>query len=170
MSTERYIETLLQKYRQAPGFPFDNWVTDQVSAYALLNLWDEIFRVASGDAASNFRATAELRYDPDAMIYDVQTADFRKRFNVFHKADGGDFAVLVSWSTTDLPDRSELGMSTDLDPDRLAAAFEMIRVWAKDPFETEDIQRGFALDDAFVARYADRFTFPPPLELDLEDD
>ncbi len=160
MSTVRYIEKLLKKYRQAPSFPFDDWCVNPVSAYALTNLWDDLFRVAAGEMSGSFVAAVDMPLDEDSHIYDVIRKDRRKRFNVRPQAEGGDFGLLVGWQNDTLPDRTELCFTTDLQPARLAAAFDMTREWLLHDIERSEIEKGFALNDAFVGRYADVFTFP----------
>jgi hypothetical protein len=169
MQTGTYIDLVLKKYQKAPGFPFDNWTMDSVSFYALMNLWDEIFRTAAGGQMSDFYiAVGEAKMDIDFNIFDVGTRDRTRRVNVHPEPDGGTFFVFAKPATDryapdllhlgELPDRSELGFATDLDRNRLIAAFEMIRTYTHTDLPT--LEAAEALHDRFVETYRHHFGFP----------
>ncbi len=168
MQTSTYIDLLLKKYQQAPSFPFDDWTTDSVSFYALMNLWDEVFRTAAGQMADFYSAYGEARMDIDFNIFDVGTRDKTRRVNVHPEPDGGVFFIFTKIATDgyspdrlhlgELPDRSELGFATDLDRDRLIAAFEMIRTYTHT--DLPDLDTADALGKTFTDTYKHLFGFP----------
>ena len=157
METERFIEPLVKKYQQAPGFPFLDWATDAVSFYALMNLWDDLFKTAAGTAAKEFEATLDVRMDPDSPIYDVTAPGLLRRVKVVPEPEGGTFHFLRSSDQPETGFRSELGFATDIEPRRLSAAFEITRAYMTTQIETEaDLA---TLDAQCVDAYADRFGF-----------
>jgi hypothetical protein len=168
MQTSTYIDLLLKKYRQAPSFPFDDWTADPVSFYALMNLWDEIFRTAAGQVSDFYIAGGDLQMDIDSLIFHVGTRDKTRRVNVHPEPDGGVFFILTKTATEgyapdrlhlgELPDRSELGFATDLDRNRLIAAFEMIRTYTHTDLPTLDAAD--ALGQQFIQTYKQYFGFP----------
>jgi hypothetical protein len=168
MQTSTYIDLLLQKYRQAPSFPFDDWTTDPVSFYALMNLWDELFRTASGQMSDFYLASHDAQMDIDFNIFDVDTRDKTRRVNIHPEPDGGTFFIFTKPATEgytqdrlplgELPDRSELGFATDIERNRLIAAFDMIRTYTHTDLATLDDAE--ALGRTFVAMYKQHFGFP----------
>jgi hypothetical protein len=168
MQTSTYIDLLLKKYRQAPSFPFDDWTTEPVSFYALMNLWDEIFRTAAGQLSEFYIAGGDAQMDIDSLIFHVGTRDKTRRVNVHPEPDGGVFFIFTKTATEgyapdrlhlgELPDRSELGFATDLDRNRLIAAFEMIRTYTHTDLPTLDAAE--ALGKQFVETYKQHFGFP----------
>lgn len=182
MHTSTYIDLLLKKYAQAPSFPFDDWTSEPVSFYALMNLWDDLFRTAAGSMSDFYLAIGDVHMDVDSRIFQVGTRDGTRRVNVHPEQGGGVFFVLAKQKTEgyaperlhlgELPDRSELGFATDIDRDRLIAAFEMIRTYTHADLATLDAAED--LHHQFAAAYKKHFGFPdydpfsePP---DNEDD
>jgi hypothetical protein len=165
METATYIGLLLKKYRQAPSFPFDDRATDPVSFYALMNLWDEIFRIAAGQTQAFYFGNDTVRMEPSSVIFDVSTRDKTRRVDVYPQPTGGDFFVAAKLATDGyapdllhlghLPDRSELAFQCDLDPARLAAAFDMIRTYTHASIVTADDVD--AMDAAFSSAYGKLF-------------
>jgi hypothetical protein len=181
MKTDTYIDLLLQKYRQAPTFPFDDWTEDAVSFYALMNLWDELFRVAAGRMSDFYMAIGDIQMDVDSRIFQVGTRDGTRRVNVHPEQGGGVFFVIAKQATEgyapdrlhlgELPDRSELGFATDIDRNRLISAFEMIRTYTHTELPT--LEAAEALHAEFVGKYKDHFGFPdynPFAQSDDDDD
>lgn len=168
MQTSTFIDLLLKKYRQAPSFPFDDWTTEPVSFYALMNLWDEIFRAAAGKTSDFYIAGGDAQMDIDSLIFHVGTRDKTRRVNVHPEPEGGVFFIFTKTATEgyapdrlhlgELPDRSELGFATDLDRSRLIAAFEMIRTYTHTELPTLD--DADALGQTFVKTYKQHFGFP----------
>ena len=158
MHSTKYIDTLLVKYRKAPGFPFHEWTSDPVQFYALINIWDEIFRTASGSEAADYEAGGDVKMDPDSLIYDVRRKDRTRRVAVYPEKEGGGFAILTSWGDDgSWPDRTELSLPMDLDRDRLCAAFEMIRHYVK--ADLPDFAAAEALQADFITKYRHMFGF-----------
>lgn len=56
-----------------------------------------------------------------------------------------------------LPDRTELMIVTDLDPNRLIAAFAMIRAYSH--ADIPDLEAGAALEKRFIATHRHHFGF-----------
>ncbi|MEM9871396.1 MAG: hypothetical protein AAF822_09065 [Pseudomonadota bacterium] len=139
MKTETFIDALLRKYQQAPNFPFHDWTTNSVSFYALINLWDELFKTAAGQQVVQFEALRDVEMDIDSLIYDVGTQDRTRRVSVYPEQDGGTFNLFFKEKTDgyrperahlgDLPDRTSLEFATDLQANRLVACFDIIRTY-----------------------------------------
>jgi len=167
MDTAPYIDLLLEKYRKAPSFPFTDWASNAVSFYALMNLWDDIFKTAVGQEAASYVAASDTKMDPDSLIYDARTPAGDKAVSVFAEESGGTFHVIWSPAKPDyvpdmahmgiLPDRTRLGFATDIERARLIAAFDIIRAYARSDIATEEDAKAF--DQACVARYAEVFGF-----------
>ncbi len=167
MTPETYIDRILQKYQQAPGFPFPDWHRDSVSFYALLNLWDDLFRTASGQAGTPYVATVDVKMDPDSNIYDVTTPQRDRRITVHPEPEGGTFFVLFNPATEGfspdqipegaLPDRTELGFAMDIERNRLIAAFNMIRAYTHS--DLTGAESAAAMQSLFEEHYASYFGF-----------
>jgi hypothetical protein len=170
MEIGTYIDLLLKKYRQAPSFPYDDWATDPVSFYALMNLWDEIFRSAAGQMSDFYIAQGDVRMDASSVIFDVTTRDKTRRVDIYAQPENGDFFLATKLQTDGyapellhlghLPDRSELAIQCDLDRDRLIAVFAMIRAYTHAGLPTLD--DADALGAAFEKTYRHLFRFPDP--------
>lgn len=165
MKPETHIDTLLRKYEQAPGFPFHDWTTNAVSFYALMSLWDEVFKTAAGQRASDFEALRDAQMDKDSLIYDVGTRDRTRRVNVYPEQNGGTFNLFFHGTTggdllgqNHLPDRSSLGFATDLQRDRLVACFEIIRAYLSTPLTQAEMVED--LDAALIKSFRHVFGFP----------
>lgn len=152
MQTQRFIDLLLKKYRQAPDFPMLDWTTNPVSFYALMNLWDELFKTAAGGAASVYVAYGDVEMDEDSNIFRVEHPDGSKLITVYPEPKGGTFHILKRSSGG-----YELGFATDLDPARLTAAFEIIRAFIRANL-TED-GAAQALEKHLVETYHHHFGF-----------
>jgi hypothetical protein len=168
MQASTYIDLLLRKYRQAPNFPFDDWTTNSVSFYALMNFWDELFRTAAGQLSDFYTANSDVKMEEFGFILDTGTRDKTRRVTIQPEREGGVFFIGTKRATDnyapdllhlgELPDRSELGFATDLDCNRLIAAFEMIRTYTHTDLPTLDDAE--ALDRQFVETYKHLFGFP----------
>lgn len=158
MTTHGYIDLLLKKYRNAPGFPFPDWTTDPVSFYALMNLWDEIFKTAAGTLAAGYAAGSETRMELDSLIYDLVNPAEGKRIAIHPEPEGGTFHLFSKTTDEGAVHRSELGFATDIQPDRLVAAFEIIRAYVR--ADLPDAAATEALDDRLVAEHKSVFGFP----------
>ncbi|WP_411840265.1 hypothetical protein [Paracoccus sp. ME4] len=166
MTPSSYIDLLLRKYRQAPQFPFDDWAQDPVSFYALINLWDEVFRTAAGERASDYVAMQDVRMDEFSPLCDVVTAGRDRHVTIRHAQEGGGFLLVSKAGDPDfrpenisvgaLPDRSWLDVSSDLDRERLCAVFEMVRDYVRTPLpalgQAEELERGFIIRHRAVFR------------------
>ncbi len=158
MTVANYVDTLLKKYRQAPGFPFEDWTRDPVQFYALVNIWDELFRVAAGNHSVDYMAGNDVVMDIDSLIYDVRKNDRTRRVAVYPEKEGGSFAILTSRGDGDYwPDRTELSLPTDLDRDRLCAAFEMIYRYVR--ADLNDFSSAEDLQAEFIRKYRHLFGF-----------
>lgn len=167
MITSKYIDTLLKKYRKIPGFPFQEWTRDSVQFYALINIWDEIFKTAAGAEADHYEAASDVKMDPDSLIYDVRRKDKTRRIAVYPEKDGGGFAILTSRGDEEYvshgadsgywPDRTELSLPTDLNTERLCAAFEMIRLYVR--ADLPDFAASESLQANFITKYRNIFGF-----------
>ncbi|PZO65518.1 MAG: hypothetical protein DI498_09435 [Paracoccus denitrificans] len=159
MTPSSYIDLLLKKYRQAPQFPFDDWAESPVSFYALINLWDEVFRAAAGERASDYVAMQDVSMDEFSPLYDVVTAGRDRHVTIRHACEGGGVLLVSKKGDTNfrpedipvgaLPDRSWLDVSCDLNQDRLCAVFEMIRDYVRTPLPelgmAEELERRFII-------------------------
>ncbi len=150
MKIDAYISKLLEPYRKAPDFPLADWAENPVSFYAIVNLWDDIFRTAAGSAGDGWRAVGDARMDPDSFLYHVESGDGGRRLLISHAPDGGLFFVEDGRDAG-----TKLEIVCDLDEKRLAASFQMIRAFAA--AETEQLPD---LDATFVAAHAPHFGFP----------
>jgi hypothetical protein len=167
MQISTYIDLLLKKYQRAPSFPFHDWTTNSVSFYALMNLWDELFRTAAGQLSDFYIASGDVKMEEFGFILDIGTRDKTRRVTIQPEANGGVFFIGTKHATDhyapdllhlgELPDRSELGFATDLDRNRLIAAFEMIRTYTHTDLPTLDGAE--AMDRQFVDTYKRHFGF-----------
>lgn len=167
MNTAKYIDTLLRKYQKAPGFPFYEWTRDPVQFYALINIWDEIFRVAAGSEAARYEAGNDVKMDLDSLIYDVRRADKTRRIAVYPEKEGGVFAILTSRGDDEYdqygegsgywPDRTELSLAIDLDRNRLCAAFDMIQRYVRE--DLPDFSAAESLHADLITKYRHMFGF-----------
>ncbi|MEL7182041.1 MAG: hypothetical protein AAGK57_00195 [Pseudomonadota bacterium] len=165
MTPSSYIDRLIKKYRQAPQFPFDDWAEDPVSFYALINFWDDVFRTAAGETASDYAAMQDVSMDEFSPLYDVGTAKRDRHITIRHAREGGGFLLVSKAGDADfriedipigaLPDRSWLDVSSDMDRDRLCAVFEMIRDYVRTPLP--DLGLAEDLDRQFVVRHRAAF-------------
>lgn len=147
--------------------------TDPASRRALRALWEDIFKTAAQQMAPHYHPAAEVESDPDRPILNIVTQDFSRRINISASPQGGVFAVFTKHEddgytpeharhrllrpTSYLPDRTELMIATDLDPDRLIAAFAMIRAYTHADIPT--LEAGRALERQFIATYRHYFGF-----------
>ncbi|HHL2459782.1 TPA: hypothetical protein ACQ30S_004119 [Yersinia enterocolitica] len=186
MTPSSYIDLLLKKYRKAPQFPFDDWAEDPVSFYALINLWDEMFRAAAGEMAFGYVAMQDVSMDEFSPLCDVVTARRDRHVTIRHAREGGGFLLVSKAGDPDfrpenipvgaLPDRSWLDVSSDLERDRLCAVFEIIRDYVHTPLPdlglAEELERRFIirhraafrtdLDDPFESYDVEgRYVAPP---------
>lgn len=183
MSPEKYIDLLLQKYQQAPSFPFLDWTTNPVSFYALMNLWDELFKTAAGSEAEAYEAAVDVQMDIDSNIYDIRTKDRTRRFSVHPEPDGGTFFVIGKSGDAGYlsahpdsglwPDRTELGFATDIDRLRLIACFKIIRHYVAvkigTPSDAELLYKEYAANFRHVFGFPDYDPFAS-LNPDQADD
>jgi hypothetical protein len=163
-----YIDILLKKYQKAPSFPFDDWTTYSVSFYALMSLWDEVFRTAAGKLADFYVANGDAKMEEFSFILDIGTRNKTRRVTIQPETTGGVFFIATKPATEhyapdllhlgERPDRSELGFAADLDRNRLIAACDMIRIYTHT--DLPDIAAAEALDRHFVETYKHLFGFP----------
>lgn len=158
MNTETFIVRLLKKYGKAPSFPFDDWATDPVSFYALMNLWDDLFRVAAGSRAAGFSAVGDAIMDPESRIYEVMDSGAGIKVNVSHEKEGGTFYLYANEADYDFPFRVYLGFPTDLKSERLAACFDIIRDVLGDP--PRSVEEADTMQELLGRRYRHVFGFP----------
>jgi hypothetical protein len=168
MQSSTYIDILLKKYQKAPSFPFDDWTTYSVSFYALMSLWDEVFRTAAGKLADFYVANGDAKMEEFSFLLDIGTRNKTRRVTIQPETSGGVFFIAPKPATEhyapdllhlgELPDRSELSFATDLDRNRLIAAFDMIRIYTHTDLPSLDAAT--ALDQQFVATYQHLFGFP----------
>ncbi len=175
MTPSSYIDLLLKKYRQAPQFPFDDWAEDAVSFYALINLWDEVFRTAAGERASDYVAMQDVSMEEFSPLFDVVTARRDRHVTIRHAREGGGFLLVSKAGDADfrpedipvgaLPDRSWLDVSSDLDQDRLCAVFEMIRDYVRTPLPNLGLAE--KMEQRFIVHH--RAAFRTDLDDPFED-
>ncbi|WP_147253000.1 hypothetical protein [Thalassospira profundimaris] len=159
MTPETYIDTLLKKYKKAPGFPFKDWVVNPVSFYALINIWDELFSVAAGREKQGYKALGEAKQQKDSYVYQVYDPVSKKKFRVTYSENGGTFHVLTSVvdpGREDL-DEYELGFVVDLERDRLVCCFKMIQYYVSHSIKNENDRKD--MDQFFVDHYGKYFGF-----------
>jgi hypothetical protein len=168
MTPAPFIDLLLKKYQRAPGFPFHDWTTDSVSFYALMSLWDEPFRTASGQTTHFYFAIGDAKMDNDSLILDVALRDHSRRVSVHPEPDGGMFLITAKPQMDGyapdrihagyLPDRSHLSFASNIERGRLIAVFEMINTYTHAPLAT--LAMAEQLNDQFVGTYRHIFGFP----------
>ena len=180
MTPEHYIHRLLQKYQKYPGFPFDDWVQNAGSFYALINIWDEIFSVAAGEAKEKYKALGDAKQHPDSYIYQVCNSASRKKIRVTYSEYGGTFHVLsnVVDPGRENMNKYELGFVVDLERNRLVSCFNMIRYYVSNSIEGESDRED--MDNFFIDSYGEYFGFEdynpfnsplfPITEFEAEDD
>lgn len=177
MSPDLYIDTLLKKYRKAPSFPFEDWVENPVSFYALINIWDEIFSVAAGQKKHLYEAYGEVKRDIDSSVYQVIHKAERKKFEVTHEPIGGTFYLITHFDPFDSDDESKdmytLGIVSDLDRTRLICCFNIIRHFTHTPITCEADRK--EMENLFISSYSQYFKFPDydpfaPRDEDESDD
>lgn len=160
MTPDIYIDKLLQKYKQAPSFPFDDWVENPVSFYALINFWDEMFKTASGQQVSQYKSVGEVKQDPDSRIYMVIDEERNKKFYVMPDRNGGIFYLITNYYEEPYlpPEEYCLGVVADLDRTRLICIYNMIRHYVSNPISTDNDRK--KMDSAFIESYGKYFGFP----------
>ncbi|WP_298258166.1 hypothetical protein [uncultured Litoreibacter sp.] len=159
MTPHLFIDTLLEKYQQAPSYPFHDWVENPVSFYALINLWDDIFKAAAGKVALEFVAANELKQDPDSKVYSVVHDGMSRIMHVSHDAEGGLFFLAESQPSPDEDaplDRLEI--ISDISRPQLLASFQMLREFARADLSAPDARS--ALEQDFVIRFKSAFGYP----------
>lgn len=167
MTPDTYINTLLKKYQIAPSFPFDDWVENSVSFYALINIWDEIFKTAAGSHKGDYIALGDAQQDEYSFIYQVKHKAQNVVFVVtpswpaLETKVGGDFAVLHTVYPPELQpmdDKFELGVNSDLDRDRLVCLFQIVRQFTHDlPKNGEDVAQ---FNESMIAQFGRYFGYP----------
>lgn len=159
MTPHLFIDTLLEKYKQAPSYPFHDWVENPVSFYALINLWDDIFKAAAGKVALEFVAANEIKQDPDSKVYSVVHVGLSRIVHVTHDAEGGLFFLAESQPSPDenAPlDRLEI--ISDISRPQLIASFQMLREFIRADLSAPDAR--YTLEQDFVARFKSAFGYP----------
>ncbi|MEP3344969.1 MAG: hypothetical protein ABJN34_03755 [Litoreibacter sp.] len=159
MTPHPFIDTLLEKYKKAPSFPFHDWVENPVSFYALINLWDDIFKAAAGKVALEFVAANEIKQDPDSKVYSVVHLGLSRIVHVSHDDEGGLFFLSESQPgpDDDAPlDRLEI--ISDISRPQLIASFEILREFARADLSAPGARS--ALEKDFVARFKNAFGYP----------
>lgn len=160
MTPDTYVDTLLKKYQRAPSFPFKDWVENPISFYALINFWDEIFKSASSQGVEKYKAVGDVTQDKDSRIYMVINAEENKKFYVTPEREGGIFYLITNYVDDGGEPFEEycLGVSTDLDRDRLICSFHMIRHYSHNQIKDDADRR--QMDALFVDKYGKYFGFP----------
>lgn len=90
--------------------------------------------------------------DRDFSPLDVALRSREKRVAIYPEREGGGFTLAVKFATDnyradllhlgEMPDRSWFAISSDVDPVRLSAVFEMIRIYVHSPFTTLEAEEG----------------------------
>lgn len=123
--------------------------------------------------AQQYHVVPELQGDAEQAILHLVTRDWKRRIRLSTCPEGGSFAVFDKVGDEEytpenafheslrptgyLPDRTELNITTDLDANRLIAAFEMIRAYTH--ADIPNYQAALALDKQFIASYRHFFGF-----------
>lgn len=165
------VQAVLSQYQQLDGFPFLDWRRNPAHRSALKAFWQAIFKTATGQRAPQYLAEPDLERDPEQAILHLATHDWQRRIRLCACSGGGSFAILdkvgddeytpenafhgLLQPTGYLPDRTEFGIATDFDPNRLIAAFEMIRAYTH--ADIPNYKAGFALDKQFIASFQHLF-------------
>jgi hypothetical protein len=106
-----------------------------------------LFRAAAGRSARHYSSYSELPGHPDGPILGRATLDRRRFVRIVVFPDGHGFSVFWKWADDDfkpdraiharrnplgdLPDRTELSISTDLSRKRLHAVFHLIKAYTE---------------------------------------
>jgi hypothetical protein len=165
MQTEKYIHTLLNKYKLVPSFPFDDWCENSVSFYSLINLWDELFSSAAGPSKGDYLAIGDVFQNENSRIYQVYSISSKKKLYISHDKVGGIFFFGESSVNPEDPsdEMSEkkftyFEISTQITHEKLLAAYAMIKKFLQAPInDYDDVEQ---LDTEFVAQYAQYFGYP----------
>ncbi|OKH88352.1 hypothetical protein [Thalassospira sp. TSL5-1] len=164
MTPEHYIDRLLQKYQKYPGFPFDDWVQNAGSFYALINIWDEIFKASAGKLFADYVAYGDAQQDEYSFIYRVKHVKknavvwITPSWPALKTKIGGDGGILETVYPPEMQprdDKYELNINSDLDRDRLVCFFEMIRHFIHNlPENSVDVERH---NKMYIERYGKYF-------------
>lgn len=147
--------------------------TDPAPRCSLTEVFADIVSAAARQMEPHYHSAAEVESDPERPILDFVTQDFRRRISISVCPRGGAFGLFTKYAddgympehgmhallrpTGYLPDRTELMIVTDLDPDRLIAVFAMIRAYTHADIPT--LEAGTALERQFIATYRHQFGF-----------
>lgn len=170
------IDDLLTTYRGEPGFPFLDWTTNHHAFFRLINFWDQIFQLAAGRHAVEYKAEQEVTQDPFSPIYFVSNADGGKKICIWTGlTDDGQPDAAFFWGrypdldrpdpggetySSTLPDRYKLELACDFDATRVKACAQMIRAFTHADTSTAENQK--LLESAFEAQFRDYFPLPKP--------
>ncbi len=181
MQYDESLYAILDRYRQDPSFPFNDWVTSHHSFFCLINLWDEIFQLAHDVSEDTYTAVQDVTQDENSSVYFVRNADETKKIRIWHGlTEEGEPDVAFFWGRypdLDKPDAGGQGysatlegvymleISCDFDRTRLLAAAVMLYDFIHTDLSTHAKQ--IALEESFEERF--RRYFPLP-EMDFSDD
>ena len=187
MTPDRYIDTLLKKYQKAPSFPFHDWIENDISFYALINIWDEIFKNAAGKYADDYVALGDVEQDINSSIYQIKHKEKNIVFGVSPTSPscdsdvGGIFNLLHTFYSPELQpmdDKFELGIVCDLNRERLICLVHIIYHFTHNlPENYDELQQ---MNQMLIKKYGHHFGFPdynpfksplfPIQEEDFDDD
>lgn len=158
---------ILKNNQKTPSFPFDDWVENPVSFYALINIWDEIFRAASGKLSDDYVAYGDAEQDEYSFIYRVKHVKrnvvvwVTPSWPALKTKIGGDGGILETIYPPEMQpreDKYELNINSDLDRDRLVCFFMMIRHFTHNlPESSGDVVR---YNEMYIERYGKYFGYP----------
>lgn len=184
MRIEDKILNIRDRYQTDPGFPFLAWAKDPRSFFCLINFWDEVFQVAAGEHAAEYRATQDLEHDAASPVYFVTNTNGTKKLRIWTglvETGEPDVAFYFSrYPDLERPDADGqsysssregvymLEIACDFDSGRLVAASNMIYDFVRSDTSTEaNLQ---VLDQTFEARFRAQFPLPEALPFDDEND
>lgn len=168
MSTEHFIDSLIDEYAGVPGYPFPNWADERRQFEAVRAFFDVLFKAAAGKAYSNYENVMTPQMSADFSPYDVALIDRQKRVAFYPSAGATGFVLVTNFATDgfeagknrfgEMPDRSWFTISTDFGAMRLAAVFEMVRIYTNSPFTTLAAEK--QMDRNLTKSFGHLFDYP----------